>query len=311
MPTWYASTPISARSEPFQGVPISARDTRPVELRQLRHFVALAEEASFTKAADRELIVQSGLSSSIRTLERDVGSELFIRGSRPVRLTSAGRALLPAARRILQEADRGLRIVRDVSGLVSGPFSIGMIQIHAPFESCELVGWMATFAQEHAGLDISVRQLDRERTLALVAAGEMDCAVVHGAPASYPGLRIRRLASVPLALLAPLNPGAALASSNAAALSSPNEAAVNSSYAAGLSPPTEAASSNATTLSPTNEAASSNGAVPSSPNAAPLHPSNATALHSPSSTAPPSLDATALASPATAPASSSQFRYFR
>jgi DNA-binding transcriptional LysR family regulator len=176
-----------------------------VELRQLRHFVALAEEAGFTKAADRELIVQSGLSSSIRTLERDVGSELFIRGSRPVRLTSAGQALLPAARRILQEADRGLRIVRDVSGLVSGPFSIGMIQIHAPFESCELVGWMATFAQEHAGLDISVRQLDRERTLALVAAGEMDCAVVHGAPASYPGLRIRRLASVPLALLAPLN----------------------------------------------------------------------------------------------------------
>lgn len=172
-----------------------------MELRQLRHFIALAEEASFTKAADRELIVQSGLSSSIRTLERDVGSELFLRGSRPVRLTSAGQALLPAARRILQEADRGLRIVRDVSGLVSGPFSIGMVQIHAPFASCEIVGWMAAFAEDHPGLDISVRQLDREHTLSLVAAGEMDCAVVHNAPTSYPGLRIRRLAELPLALL--------------------------------------------------------------------------------------------------------------
>jgi DNA-binding transcriptional LysR family regulator len=174
-----------------------------VELRQLRHFVALAEEASFTKAAEREFIVQSGLSSSIRTLERVVGAELFVRGSRPVRLTAAGQALLPAARRTLQEADRGLQIVREIRGVVAGPFAIGMIQMHAPFSSCEIVGWMARFAEEHPGLDISARQFDRERTLEMVAGGELDCAIVIGAPASRPGLRVIRLSEQPLAVMCP------------------------------------------------------------------------------------------------------------
>ena len=61
-----------------------------MELRHLRHFVALAEELNFTRAAARELIVQSGLSSSVRALEREIGAPLFVRGTRPVRLTAEG-----------------------------------------------------------------------------------------------------------------------------------------------------------------------------------------------------------------------------
>src|SRR5919206_91938 len=80
-----------------------------VELRQLEHFVAAAEERHFTRAARRLHIVQSGLSASIRALERELGAPLFVRSTRRVELTPAGRALLPEARRALAAAAAGAR----------------------------------------------------------------------------------------------------------------------------------------------------------------------------------------------------------
>src|SRR6185312_8325090 len=75
-----------------------------MELRQLRHFLALVEERSITRAAKRELIVQSGLSNSLQALERELGTPLYVRGTRPVRLTAAGEALVGPARRTLTSA---------------------------------------------------------------------------------------------------------------------------------------------------------------------------------------------------------------
>ena len=69
-----------------------------VEVRQLEHFVAVAEELSFTRAARRLSYVQSALSVSIRALEGDLGVRLFDRTTRGVALTDAGEALLPSAR---------------------------------------------------------------------------------------------------------------------------------------------------------------------------------------------------------------------
>ncbi|MCC6876088.1 MAG: LysR family transcriptional regulator, partial [Sandaracinaceae bacterium] len=76
-----------------------------MELRQLRYFVAAAEERHFTRAAARCHVAQSGLSATIKALENELGTQLLHRTTRRVELTEAGRLLLPAARATLQAAE--------------------------------------------------------------------------------------------------------------------------------------------------------------------------------------------------------------
>jgi DNA-binding transcriptional LysR family regulator len=78
------------------------------ELRHLRYFVVVAEELNFSRAATRLHMAQPPLSVAIRQLERELGTDLFQRTTREVRLTEAGRVLLDGARRTLAEADRAV-----------------------------------------------------------------------------------------------------------------------------------------------------------------------------------------------------------
>ena len=169
-----------------------------MELRHLRHFVALAEELSFTRAASREHIVQSGLSTSIRALEKDVGALLFVRGTRPVRLTAEGTALLPAARRTLDAAAAAQQAVEDAHGVLTGTLRIGALQTSGhtlPFAS-----WLVAFALDHPRVDISVQQLPALRMLELVSDGGLDCALVSLVSEQVPGLEVVPLVTEPLVL---------------------------------------------------------------------------------------------------------------
>lgn len=98
-----------------------------MELRQLEHFVAVAEEGHFTRAASRCHISQSALSTSIRLLEQDLGADLFRRTTRRVQLTDAGRALLGEASRTLAAATSARDAVLAVQGLLRGSLRVGGI----------------------------------------------------------------------------------------------------------------------------------------------------------------------------------------
>jgi DNA-binding transcriptional LysR family regulator len=98
-----------------------------MELQQLRYVLAVAETSSFTRAAERCMVVQSALSHQIARLERELGARLFERTSRRVRLTAAGRAFLPAARQCLDGAERAAAEVAAAVGEVRGRLAVGLI----------------------------------------------------------------------------------------------------------------------------------------------------------------------------------------
>src|SRR5205814_8977530 len=98
-----------------------------MELRQLEYFVAVAEAANFTRAAERVHISQSGVSAQIRQIEHELGATLIDRSGRTATLTAAGAALLQHARAALASAEAARQAVDDVNGLVCGRLVVGMV----------------------------------------------------------------------------------------------------------------------------------------------------------------------------------------
>jgi DNA-binding transcriptional LysR family regulator len=98
-----------------------------MELRRLRYFLAVADELSFTRAAARLQMAQPPLSTQIQALEHELGVSLFDRSRRAIRLTAAGRALVPEARRLLADAEQTARIVRHAGDGTVGRLAVGFV----------------------------------------------------------------------------------------------------------------------------------------------------------------------------------------
>lgn len=131
-----------------------------MELRQLEYFVAVAEEQNFTRAAERVHISQSGVSAQIRQLERELGADLFDRGSRTVTLTVAGKAALEHARATLAAAAAVKRAADEVTGLISGSLTVGMV---IGCTVTPLFDALATFHQAHPNVEISLLEDTSDR----------------------------------------------------------------------------------------------------------------------------------------------------
>jgi DNA-binding transcriptional LysR family regulator len=138
-----------------------------VELRQLRYFVAVAEELNFGRAAERLLIAGPSLSQQIKALEHDLGVRLFDRDRRSVALTPAGAALLPHTRGLLERADDLRRRAGQMSG--SEPVRLGYVN----WLPADLAVRTSAIAQLHVDAWIEPSHTQAAR----VADGSLDLAV--------------------------------------------------------------------------------------------------------------------------------------
>ena len=125
-----------------------------MEIRQLEQFLAVAEEQSFTRAARRLNYVQSALSVSIRSLERELGIRLFDRNTHRVALTDAGEALVPAVRETLASAERTRDVAAALRGVVRGTLRIGIMQ---SFGFLDVPALLGDFHRRHPDVEIQLR----------------------------------------------------------------------------------------------------------------------------------------------------------
>jgi DNA-binding transcriptional LysR family regulator len=156
-----------------------------MELRQLEYFIAVAEEANFTRAAERVHISQSGISAQIRQLERELGAELIDRSTRSAGLTAAGEAALEHARAVVASASAVHQAVGEVTDLIRGRLVIGMVigcTITPLFDA------LSAFHVAHPGVEISLLEDNSDRLIDGVRAGAIDLALVGTGAAVPAGL---------------------------------------------------------------------------------------------------------------------------
>lgn len=147
-----------------------------MELRQLRHFKALAEEQNFTRAAQRMHIVQSALSTSIRALEDALGTPLFVRTTRQVHLSPAGVAFLEKIAPALENIDQACKAVEDISALKRGRLGIGTVHTLSSF--VDLPATLATFHHQYPDIDIELCQGSSTRLIDKLKSRHLDLAIL-------------------------------------------------------------------------------------------------------------------------------------
>jgi len=146
-----------------------------MELHQLEYFVAVAEEASFTRAASRVHVAQPGVSAQVRRLESELGQQLLDRSGRSVRLTEVGSAVLPFARAALDAVANARLAVDDLAGLVRGQVTVGMVSGCALPALAEL---LAGFHDRHPGVAIALVEDNSDRLVERLRDGRLDLALI-------------------------------------------------------------------------------------------------------------------------------------
>lgn len=165
-----------------------------MELRELRIFVAVAEELSFTGAAARLHLSQQSVSANVARLERRVGTPLLVRTTRSVSLTAAGGALLDDARPLLATADAVLVRARGRAGQLSGHLRLGCSFDLQPLLTPAVRG----LQRGHAGLQVDVTVGGQRSLLQELRARRLDALLTWRRPVGDGDLEVQRLLDAPL-----------------------------------------------------------------------------------------------------------------
>jgi DNA-binding transcriptional LysR family regulator len=165
-----------------------------MELHQVRCFVAVAEELHFGRAARRLNMTQPPLSRQIRLLEHDLGAELFLRSSRSVRLSPAGLAFLPDARRLLRLSETAAAHARRVAGGRSGRLRIGFTAAAGYRFLPDLITTLRARLPE---VDLVLQEMVSGAQLEALASGQIDFGLLRP-PVAQPDLAAMRVDAEPL-----------------------------------------------------------------------------------------------------------------
>jgi DNA-binding transcriptional LysR family regulator len=154
-----------------------------MELRTLEYFVAVADEGSFTRAAQRCFITQPSISAQIQGLERELGEALFDRTQRTTALTDAGQVLLPYARQCIQAANDAKAEFSARAGLLRGEFRIGT---GGGVEHTTTPVLLGELRHKYPGIDIVVSEAPSKPLLEMVLQNQLHAAVIARPPDALP-----------------------------------------------------------------------------------------------------------------------------
>lgn len=148
-----------------------------MELRQLRYFVAVAEELSFSRAAERLNISQPPLSMQIKALEDELGTLLFDRTHRKIAITQAGELLLDSARKALSELRRGANVVSLAASGSAGLIRMGFTGSVPMLDMFPML--MRNFRERYPAIRIELRHMSTSQQLDAIATETLDVGILR------------------------------------------------------------------------------------------------------------------------------------
>lgn len=154
----------------------SQLSNHPVDLRRIRHFLALAETLNFGRAAQRLHMAQPPLSVSIRKLENELGTRLFLRTPAGVTLTPSGEAMLPHARRLLLQAAQIAQLAQGAAAGTAGRLQIGFVGSAAWGMLQRLI---PTYRARYPGVTVNLREDTAANIIQLLDGHELDVGLVR------------------------------------------------------------------------------------------------------------------------------------
>jgi DNA-binding transcriptional LysR family regulator len=172
-----------------------------MDIRHLRYFVAVAEEGSMTRAADRLGIAQPPLGQQIRLLEERLGVQLFDRLPRQIVLNESGRFFLEEARAVLRRAEEARIQVRRFSAGESGLLNVGMTSSASLHPLAPKL--LRSFHDAYPLAEVSVRESETYELVVGLQDGTIDAALFHISTDRFPDLASRVLAQVELMVAVP------------------------------------------------------------------------------------------------------------
>jgi DNA-binding transcriptional LysR family regulator len=170
-----------------------------MELFQLRSFLRVAEEGSFTRAAEELYLTQPAVTQHVRALERELGVPLFDRTGRGAQLTPAGEALCRYARQSVALLAECRQVIADLESGAAGRLALGAGVTTSIFR---LPGWLRAFGDAYPGVDVVVRTGRSREVAALALEREIDLGLVTS-PVQHPDLRVAGLFEEEIVLVTP------------------------------------------------------------------------------------------------------------